>query len=71
MIFLIEYRRSAGKLLRLATFNESARAEAERQRVDLELAHRNEGDYEVVVLEAESEEALRRTHGRYFEAFAT
>ncbi len=70
MIYLIEYRRSAGRLLRLKTFPDDARAAAEHDRMTLELAHRNDSDYEVVLLDTKSETALRETHGRYFEDIA-
>jgi hypothetical protein len=66
MIYLIEYRRSAGRLLRLETFPDDARSAAEQARMKLEQEHRADSDYEVVLLDAESEAALRETHGRYF-----
>jgi len=68
MIFLIEYDRAAGQIVTLKTFDSSSRSEAEKVRLDLEIALNRKGvDREVVVLEAASEEALRRTHRRYFE----
>lgn len=70
MIYLIEYQRSAGRLLRRDTFSDDARAAAEHARLTLELAHRDDSDYEVVLLDAESETALRETHGRYFKDIA-
>lgn len=70
MIYLIEYQRSAGRLLRLETFSDDARSAAEQARMKLELAHRADSDYEVVLLDAESETALRETHGRYFKDIA-
>lgn len=66
MIFLIEYQRSAGRIVQFQKFRDEERAVAERARVDRELARRADADYEVVLLEAESEQALRKTHGRYF-----
>lgn len=70
MIYLIEYQRSASRLLRLEPFPDDARSAAEQARMELELAHRADSDYEVVLLEAENEAALRQTHGRYFKDIA-
>jgi len=68
MIFLIEYDRSLGRLVMLKSFAESSRQQADEARLDLELElHRSHVDHEVGLLEAESEEAIRRTHRRYFE----
>jgi hypothetical protein len=68
MIFLIEYDRSSGEIVTIETFADSDRHDAERERLELEIRlNRNEVNHEVVLLEAESEEALRRTHRRYFE----
>ncbi len=67
MIFLIHYSRRAGKILLLRRFDNAERETAEKARLDLEIGlHRNPRDEEVVILEAESEEAIRKTHGRYF-----
>jgi hypothetical protein len=69
MIFLIEYDRARGEIVRLDTFPDSERHAAEEARLEIEIGlNRNEVDREVVILEAESEEALRRTHRRYFES---
>ena len=68
MIFLIKYNRREGRIVTLRTFDDSDRREAEQTRLDVELdLHRTRVDHEVVLLEAESEEALRLTHRRYFE----
>jgi len=67
MIFLIEYNRSEGRVLTFRNFDESQRQDAEDLRLNIELALNRKGvDHEVVLLEAESEDALRRTHQRYF-----
>lgn len=67
MIFLIEYDRAKGNVIYKKTFKESQQQEAEKSRLELELELNNKGiDHEVVLLEAESEEALLRTHSRYF-----
>jgi hypothetical protein len=68
MIFLIEYDRPAGKVLRLDPFEDSERSRAEDCRLELELTLKRDGiDHEVVLLQAETEDAVRRTHRRYFE----
>ncbi len=68
MIFLIEYNRSEGRIVTRRDFDDSQRREAEQERHQIELNLNREGsDHEVVLLEAESEEALRRTHSRYFD----
>jgi hypothetical protein len=68
MIFLIEYDRSQGRMVTFNAFGDSERREAEDLRLQLELELNRLGtEREVVLLEAASEEALRRTHRRYFE----
>jgi hypothetical protein len=69
MIFLIEYNRRKGKILKLKSFPASEQNTAENERLDRELSLIHSGlDHEVVLLEANSEEALRQTHRRYFES---
>lgn len=68
MIFLIEYDRARGEIVTLKTFSDSERHVAQDLRLEMEIGlNRDEVDREVVILEAETEEALRRTHRRYFE----
>jgi hypothetical protein len=68
MIFLIVYNRSRGRIDTFRAFDAIKRQEAEDSRLELELELNRRGDErEVVLLEAASEEALRRTHRRYFE----
>jgi DNA polymerase II large subunit len=68
MIFLIEYNRSEGKIVTSRDFDDSQRREAEDARLKIELDLNSKGvDHEVILLEAASEAALRRTHRRYFE----
>jgi len=68
MIFLIEYERSRGEIVTFETFSDSEKRVAQDARLELEIGlNRNDVDHEVVLLEADSEEALRRTHRRYFE----
>jgi hypothetical protein len=67
LIFLIEYDRNTGHLASMRTFDSSERQAASSARLELEIALMTEGrSREVVLLEADSEEALRKTHGRYF-----
>ena len=68
MIFLIEYDREKGVLVSFRAFDESQRAQAEDSRLSMELSRNRGGESrEVVLLEAADEDAIRRTHRRYFE----
>ena len=68
MLFLIQYDRRAGRLMKLERFADDQRLVASKARLDLEIDLRRRGQrHEVVLLEAASEEALHKTHGRYFE----
>ena len=68
MLFLIEYDRHRGQIVSFQTFDDSERRTAEDSRLELELELNRLGiEREVVILEAYTEEALRRTHRRYFE----
>ena len=67
-IFLIEYDRRAGRLIRIEAFEESSRWRAYDARLELELRlNRDNVEHELVLLEAASERVLRSTHRRYFE----
>jgi hypothetical protein len=68
MIYLIEYDRPNGRIVTFEKFDDTERVKAETARLhlDLKLSH-NSVEHEVVLLEADNEEALRRTHRRYFE----
>jgi hypothetical protein len=69
MIFLVRYDRARGQLVSKAVFADTERAAAHRARLELELQLNKSGvDHEVVLLDAVSEEALRRNHERYFQA---
>jgi ribosome-binding ATPase YchF (GTP1/OBG family) len=69
MIYLIQYDRLAGSLVRLQAFNSNESHEAEESRLSLELALlKATTSHEVVLLEASSELELRKTHRRYFES---
>lgn len=67
MYFLVEYDRSAGALVSLATYESGDYQSAARDRLALEVKLLCESrSFEVVLLEADDEEALRKTHNRYF-----
>jgi hypothetical protein len=68
MIFLIVYSRSEGRVIESQEFRDMDRRKAEDSRIQTELSLNRTGvEYEVVLLEAESKDALLRTHRRYFE----
>ena len=67
MIFLIEYDRSKGLLVSYSPFKDRDRREAEVRRLEAELANKEKGiNYETVLLEAATEDHLKRSHQRYF-----
>ena len=69
MIFIVEYIRREGKIVSFQRFQDSQRNEAEDARLKIELElNRKHLDHEVALLDAESEEMLRKTHRRYFES---
>lgn len=64
--YLVIYDRSQGAMLgRLRSFRDSAKALDARFAAERE--YRDQDDIEVVVLSGKSVDALRHTHGRYFE----
>jgi hypothetical protein len=67
MLFLLEYDRGHGQLVSMETFGGSDREAADEARLNLELELLRKGiEHELVLLDAASEEGVRRTHGRYF-----
>ncbi len=66
--FLIVFDRAHGQLLREQPFGDQRRALEER--FAAEKQHRGNPDIEVVVLTADSKDALRRTHARYFQSMS-
>jgi hypothetical protein len=67
MLLLIDYDRRAGKIVELRRYEDSQRAAAVAERLNIELSHNASGvEREVVLLEATDEAAIRQTHGRYF-----
>ena len=68
MIFLIQYDRELGRIVTMRSFEDADREKAEESRLQLELDLNDSSiDNEVVLLEATNEQAVRRTHRRYFE----
>lgn len=69
MLFLIEYDRLRGEILSMSTHADDQRTHVDEARLNLELRLRREAARrEVVVLHAASEDALRKTHARYFKS---
>ena len=67
MWFLLDYDRQRGVIVNMRTFADSQREQAEEASLELELElRRADVEREIVLLEAENEVALRRTHQRYF-----
>ena len=68
MIFLIQYNRANGRIVRFEKFQDAERETAANERLEIELDLNRKGiEQDVLILEALSEEALRRTHRRFFE----
>jgi hypothetical protein len=67
MLFLIEYNRKQGRIVNLERFVDSDRREAQDRLLELELRfHAEVVQHEVVLLEADCEETIRKTHPHYF-----
>ena len=64
--YVLVYNRRPGVANIKRVFSSADRTKALRYRFQLEAAHRDDGDLEIVVLGAESEGDLRTTHARYF-----
>lgn len=67
--FLLVFDRAHSRLLSERVFEDHRKALEERFRA--ERMHRGNQDIEVVVLSAESKEALRLTHARYFQSVSS
>ena len=68
MIFLIDYDKRSRSIRLFKSFADHERHQAEQLRLELEIVGR--ADSEVVLLESEDEETVRKTHARYFESAA-
>lgn len=70
-LFLLSYDRLAAQVVEFAEVAQGQEQEAFDRRLALELQALRDGlDLEVVLLEATSEERLRRTNARYFDDLA-
>lgn len=67
--FLLQYRRSTGQLVDLRDLGED-RAKALVLRFAMEKKVRTDPDVEVVILAAQSRDALVHTHARYFKTMS-
>lgn len=68
MIYLIHFDVTRGQLVSMQEFDNADRESAYLYRAQLERACRERRELvEIVTLEADDQNALRRTHGRYFE----
>lgn len=71
MIFLVEYDRPRGEIVSFRPYSDADRRAAENARLELELQLHSAGvQREIVLLQADSEATLRKTHRRYFEDIA-
>jgi hypothetical protein len=68
--FLVVYDQHAGELLELTRYEAAERDDALSARFAREVVERDRSYIEVVLLGAASEDALRRTHARYFQTAA-
>jgi GNAT superfamily N-acetyltransferase len=70
MLFLIHYDRAKGRLVSIREFPETKMSDASAAKIDLEISLLGGSNrQEVVLLEADSRDDLRKTHRRYFETF--
>ena len=70
MMFLMEYDRKTGHLVSFRNFSDATLARQEQFALEMQLHHQGI-EREVVLLEAEDEAAIRRSHRRYFEDLST
>jgi hypothetical protein len=67
LIYVIVYDRKGSRTIEKRRFGSDQRATAREERLKLELESKlHSQDVEVVLLEADSEEQLLRSHSRYF-----
>lgn len=65
MIYMLHYNRRRGTLTDVREFEERRDASEAKLAVEIALIGSREGD-EIVLLEADSLDALRKSHSRYF-----
>lgn len=66
--FVLIYDQIDGRILNIEKYGAEGGKAALARRFELDRKHANQEGIEVVLLSAESEAALRRTHGRYFKS---
>lgn len=69
MMFLIHYNRATRRLVSIVSFVDRDEASKAKLSKEIELLPSANGN-EIVLLESDSEESLRRTHRRYFESLS-
>lgn len=67
-LFLVVYQRSKAQLRTVDSFNKRELAEAVQQQAQAEAEAQGDPDFEIVLLESENLDTLRRTHSRYFKS---
>ncbi len=68
MIFLLVYDRKRGALTSRKSYRDACIDEANRVRLETEIANANNSDVEVVILQSKSLVELKKTHARYFKS---
>jgi hypothetical protein len=69
MIFLIKYMREDGQVVFCQEYDDSEMEKAQAARLEMEIEQSQEGRLnEIVLLQAENLDALKKTHSRYFKS---
>ena len=66
--YVLVYDQARGQLLEIQDFGSDGANAALARRFELDREYAASPSVEVVLLSAESQDALRRTHGRYFKS---
>jgi hypothetical protein len=66
--YVLLYDQAAGRILDIENYGPEGAQAALARRFELDREYAGQPNVEVVLLSAESEEALQRTHGRYFKS---
>ena len=67
MLYVIHYDRQKAKTVDIFPFEKHQREWAYQKRRELEIAHNSLGNREIVLIEANDEAQLRKTHAKYFD----
>ena len=71
MLFLLEYDREKGRVIHISRFADSDSSTADGARLAREIEMNRLGvKHEIVLLDAASDDDLKRTHRRYFAGIA-